>query len=150
MIAWRLARKRYGPALDGAGGRFAEGRWNSVGSLICYCASSPALAILEKRVHVPRFADLPSDLTLYKIDIPDNLPVRQLGAELPINWTTSVKLTQSIGDNACREGKTAVLIVPSAIVEMDRNILLIGAHAGIARVRVREEHDVQLDRRLFD
>lgn len=150
MIAWRLARKSHGPALDGAGGRHTAGRWNSKGSPVCYCTSSPALAILERRVHVPRYADLPADLVLYKLNIPDGLPQREILAELPKDWIHNPALTQAIGDGTCRRRDIAVLIVPSAIIELDRNVLLVGTHPAIMKIEVLDKFKVRFDQRLFD
>ena len=151
MKAWRLARARYGPAVDGAGGRRVAGRWNSKGSAICYCAECAPLAVLEIRVHVARYADLPADLRLYELDIPDDLPSRRVTlGELPVDWTKQEQHTRAMGDAACASGALAILIVPSAVVHVANNVLVLGSHPGWRRVRVIAEHDLALDRRLFD
>lgn len=87
---------------------------------------------------------------MYKVEIPDDLPVLEAIHSLPAEWRSDVSYTQALGDRACMARDAAVLVVPSVIVEMDRNILLIGSHAGNARIRVVDEHPMELDRRLFD
>ena len=59
MLLWRLSIARYARIFDGGYGLHNEGRWNSRGTRITYAATSPALCVLEKLVHIDDPALLP-------------------------------------------------------------------------------------------
>ncbi len=52
MLLWRLSGKHHAHAFDGWYGLFFDGRWNTMGHAVTYCATSPALCVLEKAVHI--------------------------------------------------------------------------------------------------
>ncbi len=52
MLLWRLSGVQYASAFDGGYGLLFEGRWNTAGHAVTYCASSPSLCVLEKLVHI--------------------------------------------------------------------------------------------------
>ena len=59
MRLWRLSSVRHARDFTGGYGLSNNGRWNTVGRAVTYCATVPSLAALEKRVHVTDAADLP-------------------------------------------------------------------------------------------
>jgi len=78
VLAFRLVRPEYALGLDGEGARLAGGRWNSPGTALIYCASSPALAALESWVHLPitmRVRDGLPLLVLVSVFVPDEMEV---------------------------------------------------------------------------
>ena len=149
MRVWRLARAVH-PALDGEGARRVGGRWNAPGVPVAYTSSHLSLAALEVLVHTDP-ALLPRDLTAFEIDVPDDLAVERVEAgTLPDEWV------QAAESEACREagagwidaGRSAVLVVPSAIVPVETNVLLNPRHAGAGRVRVTARRPFAFDPRL--
>ena len=98
MRVWRLAREVY-PVLDGEGARRWGGRWNSRGTPVVYSAGSPALAVLEYRAAVD-VADVPEDLSLAEIHVPDDLTVEVLPPDtLPVDWRRPLhERCREIGD----------------------------------------------------
>jgi RES domain-containing protein len=52
MLLWRLSGLRHASSFDGGYGLLFDGRWNTVGHAVTYCAISPSLCVLEKLVHV--------------------------------------------------------------------------------------------------
>lgn len=52
MLLWRLSIRRYASIFDGGYGLLFDGRWNTVGHAVTYCATSPSLCVLEKLVHI--------------------------------------------------------------------------------------------------
>jgi RES domain-containing protein len=148
MILWRLTRRPHAD-LSGRGGELADGRWHTRGRPVVYCAASAALAVLEVRVHLDLPLDLlPDDYVLMRIAAPDHLEVRNSG-DLPGGWRSQEGLCRPIGDAWLKEGSTALLSVPSAIVAMERNILVKPKHAGAARIIVAEIVPFPWDERLF-
>jgi RES domain-containing protein len=52
MLLWRLSIRRYANIFDGGYGLLFDGRWNTVGHAVTYCATSPSLCVLENLVHI--------------------------------------------------------------------------------------------------
>jgi RES domain-containing protein len=150
MILWRLTRRPHGD-LSGRGGRLADGRWHTRGRPVMYCAGSAALAVLEVRVRLDLPLDLlPDDYVLMQIAAPDDLEVRVIRpADLPAGWQSREDLCRPTGDGWLAEGSTALLSVPSAIVEVERNVLLNPGHRDAGRVAVVELTPFRWDQRLF-
>ena len=150
MILWRLTRRPYAD-LSGRGGRLADGRWHTRGRPIVYCAATAALALLEARVHLDLPLDLlPDDYVLMKIDAPDELALRTVGlAELPAGRRSREDLCRRVGDAWLDEAATALLSVPSVIIEVERNIILNPRHRQCARISVAEILPFGWDERLL-
>jgi RES domain-containing protein len=109
---WRLARRAHA-ALDGEGARGYGGRWNSAGRRLLYTSSHLSLAALEALVHFDA----------------DALAMEQVSADiLPIGWTRQEFATRAFGDEWLTAARTPVLIVPSAIVPEETNVLVNPAH----------------------
>src|SRR5436309_105001 len=52
MRLWRLSSARRARDFDGGFGLHNNGRWNTKGRPVTYCATVPSLSALEKRAHV--------------------------------------------------------------------------------------------------
>ncbi|WP_066455969.1 RES family NAD+ phosphorylase [Castellaniella caeni] len=146
MILWRISAF---PDLSGRGGLFASGRWHRAGRPIVYLTETPASAMLEVLVHLeidPE--DVPEQLRLMRIHIPDALVTSQDALSLPDDWPERQALTQQIGDTWLEEGATALLRVPSAIMPHTDNWLFNPSHplSGQATLSIET---LQLDQRLF-
>lgn len=152
MILWRLTRRAYAD-LSGRGGEFADGRWHTRGRPVVYCAGTAALAVLEVRVHLDLPLDLlPDDYVLMKIDAPDELEAQRVPVrDLAKGWREprGEALCRAVGDAWLRAGSAALLSVPSAIVEVERNLLVNPRHPDAKHVRVDEILPFGWDERLF-
>ncbi|HWB85313.1 MAG TPA: RES family NAD+ phosphorylase [Bryobacteraceae bacterium] len=148
MILWRISNH---PALDGAGGLRAAGRWHTRGQRVVYCAPNPAAALVEVLVHLEiDAADLPRSLRYLEIDGPDSASVETLDSRiLGRNWPTNLATTRRAGDAWLRSGRTALLRVPSAIVPATWNVLINPLHRDSAAIRVVHIHDHAVDLRLL-
>jgi RES domain-containing protein len=83
MILWRLSGEQHARSLDGGYGLAHDGRWNTAGHAVTYCATSPSLCVLEKLVHVED-PDLLPALVMVRYDVPDGMGMETLSvAELP-------------------------------------------------------------------
>lgn len=150
MVLWRLTRRPHAD-LSGRGGELADGRWHTRGRPVVYCSATAALAVLEVRVHLDLPLELlPDDYVLMKIVAADELdaPILQV-SDLPDAWRGREDLCRPFGDAWLRDGAAALLSVPSAIVEIERNILLNPRHPDAARVEVEGVAPFSWDRRLF-
>ena len=153
MRLWRLASARRAADFDGGYGIFNDGRWNTRGRPVTYCATVPSLAALEKRVHVTDPALLPPQV-MVAYDVPDRISMRRVDIdELPADWAMQQTHTQGIGDSWLDSAKEVLLFVPSVIVPIanapDRNVLINHHAADIAAVRLEAATPFTLDPRLF-
>lgn len=154
----RIYRISNYPDLNGDGGRRAAGRWHSKGRPIVYCAATPAAALLEAIAYVARNDStlIPATFQLLTIELPDDVPRESVSrAQLPLDWQARPAHTRAIGDAWLLGGKSAVLVVPSALAPHTENFLLNPAHPdlqppGRGRIRVVEVAKYPFDSRLFE
>jgi RES domain-containing protein len=135
LIAYRLSRRAY-VALDGEGARLYGGRWNPKGVPMVYAASTLSLAALECLVHFAP-STLPTSYVSVAIEIPDDVPTEEWTVvKLPKNWaeTPAPASLQALGARWVREARTAVLLVPSAVIPGERNVLLNPRHPDAERI----------------
>ena len=154
MYLWRLSGAEFANRFDGGYGLLNDGRWNSRGRLVTYCATGPALCLLERLVHIMDLSGLPDETTLVQYDVPDELAVdvRPL-KRLPPWWRADADATRAIGD-AWLDGVSAPLLaVPSVVVPVagsdDRNILVNHRHLDAARISITRVERFEFDPRLF-
>jgi RES domain-containing protein len=153
MLLWRLSSARRAADFDGGYGLLNDGRWNTRGRPVTYCATVPSLAALEKRVHVADPALLPPQI-MVAYDVPDGISMRTIDIdELPADWVTQQTRTQGIGDNWLDSAQEVLLSVPSVAVPIanapDRNILINHRAANVSVVRIEAATPFTLDPRLF-
>jgi RES domain-containing protein len=153
MFLWRLSTKQHAAKFDGGYGLLFDGRWNTIGHAVTDAATSPALCVLEKLVHVDDPTLLP-ELAMVRYDVPDTIGVEEIAlAALPDGWRKNEAWTQRLGDLWHRSGRTALLKVPSAIVPIepspDRNVVINNRHPDAAAIRIASIEPFALDTRLL-
>ncbi len=153
MILWRLSGERHAKAFDGGYGLLYDGRWNTVGHAVTYCATSPSLCVLEKLVHIEDPALLPA-LVMVRYEVPDGLVVETITVgDLPATWRRQESLTQQRGDSWHEARATLLLRVPSAVVPLDgspdMNVLINHRHPAAAEIKLIAAEAFALDGRLF-
>lgn len=152
MKAWRIEKRRRAAAVTtGEGGRIAGGRWNSPGLPVVYASEHLSLAILEILVHAPAPEQRIVPRSRTEIDIPDTLVEVLRPKRLPDRFGpgTPYAETQAIGDEWLAAKRTVALVVPSAIVPAEHNILLNPAHPDFAKVTWGAFETIALDARLW-
>jgi RES domain-containing protein len=150
MLFWRICRRRYASAASGEGARLYGGRWNRRGVRVVYASTSLALAAVETFVNLePNLR--PADLVSIEGEIPDTLEVTQLDSKLlPKNWyATRDESLRRFGDEWVRAGKSVALLVPSAAIRGERNVLLNPAHTDFSKVIFRQPQAFEFDVRMF-
>ncbi len=96
--------------------------------------------------------DPPKDLVMVAADVPNSVSRRRIAAsDVPSNWRTTPAPPElaAIGDAFALDGRTAVLIVPSALAPAESNWLINPQHPHFARVRVHQPEAFQYDPRFF-
>lgn len=153
MILWRLSGRHHARAFDGGYGLLYDGRWNTIGHAVTYCATSPSLCVLEKLVHVEDPGLLPA-LVMVRYEASDSLAADTIAiTDLPDEWRLQESWTQQQGDAWHDDRRTPLLRVPSAIVPLDgspdTNVLINHRHPAAARVNLVQAEPFVLDPRLF-
>ena len=154
MRLWRLANPEDAYRFDGGYGLHHDGRWNTRGHPVTYCATGPALCLLEKLVHVEDPRLLPDNTTLVCYEAPDDFVVDEARLdELPDNWRSNLAVTQRIGDDWLDGDGGCLLRVPSVIVPVadsdDRNVLINHRHEEAVRIAITYTRIFAYDPRLF-
>jgi RES domain-containing protein len=151
MIIFRLAKAKYSYDISGNGAFKTGGRWNSKGIAMVYTSDSRALCTAEIAIHTP-LGLLPVDYKIITIEIPDSIIIKTLAkSKLPSDWNSIPHSgsTQEIGDKFIKLNKSAVLKVPSAVVQGDFNYLLNPKHSDFKKVKIRKVEPFVFDSRLF-
>ena len=147
---WRITKAtRAATAFDGEGARLHGGRWNSPGMAVVYTAGSQSLAVLELLVHLQA-----SRLLAAYVSIRATFDTRLVETidttAMPPNWRrypAPVALRQ-IGDRWIAERRSAILQLPSAIVQAESNYLLNPQHPDFRSVVIARAEPFELDSRL--
>jgi RES domain-containing protein len=150
MKVWRLFPERFREtAFTGVGGLYAARRWNHLGTVMVYCATSPALAALEFYVNLEP-NEAPNDLLMAEATIPDDL-VEQLNLDLlPSGWRELNSLIcRDLGSAWAASGRSVALQVPSAVVDGDWNLLLNPMHADFGKVQLAAPKPFRYDERIY-
>ena len=151
MNVYRISQTKYAHDRKGSG---VDGRWNSQGQYIIYTGGSLALSCLEKLVHTPGTSLYSGDFSVVTLYIPDTLPIFELSiaklTRLNADWHKVINypMTQLLGDTWLRKMETAVLKVPSAIIDMEFNYLLNPAHPDFEKIKISNVSKFTFDPRL--
>lgn len=151
MRFWRICRRRYAAeAASGTGARLYGGRWNSRGVSVVYASTSLALAAVETFVNLePNQA--PSDLVSIEGDIPAAAAVGRLEiTALPRRWRESRdESLRPFGDDWIRGGESVALLVPSAAIHGEWNVLLNPVHPDFLKIGFKPPQPFHFDARMF-
>jgi len=151
MRAYRLSSKAHqAKAFTGEGARLAGGRWNHKGTRVVYCSESRALAAIELFVNLdPALA--PAALVLIAIDVPDSIITEVDVATLPSDWRAypAPDAVKDVGSEWAKEGTSAGLLVPSAVMPEEKNLLLNPEHPDFARVKIGKPSKFTFDSRMW-
>ncbi len=136
--------------LNGEGGLLYSARWHTAGHPIVYLAESAAGALLEVLVHLElEDNDLPRPYNLLRVSVPEDFAMEQLEIPNDDSWKDNERITQAIGDEWLRSGRTALAQVPSAIMPDTRNYLLNTEHADASGIQVARITKAEFDSRLL-
>lgn len=151
MLGWRVAKASRAADLSGKGAAIVGGRWNRIDVPAVYMGLSPAICSLETFVHAagrPQFA-----LTISCFELPDDpsLYLEPGASDLPPGWDTLPADSPSMayGTRWLEAGAHLGLIVPSVVLQLERNIVLNPRHPAISSVRLRQVYDFAYDERMY-
>ena len=115
-----------------------------------YASTSLALAAIETFVNLEPNLQ-PKDLVAIEGEIPRALKIGRLQTKfLPANWhATRNESLRRFGDEWIQAGRTAALLVPSAAIRGERNVLLNLAHSEFSKVKFHPPAPFAFDVRMF-
>ncbi|ARP80154.1 hypothetical protein CAL12_04465 [Bordetella genomosp. 8] len=144
MKLWRIATETRNYAADdlsGMGAARNPGRWNQETEAVVYTAPTIAMAVLETAAHISE-GGLPLNRFLVEIDVPE--PVWRSRAftvpgELPTAWCAipAGRASVAVGSHWLRQGRTAILVVPSVVVPEEGVTLINPSHGDTRQFKVR-------------
>jgi len=115
-----------------------------------YASTSLALAAIETFVNLEPNLQ-PNDLVSIEGEIPDDLKIGRLDPNtLPRDWhETRDESLRHFGDEWIRAGETVALLVPSAPIPGEWNVLLNPAHADFHKTKFGASVPFEFDARMF-
>ena len=115
-----------------------------------YTSSTASLAALELLAHLPRTTDL-NHFVIFACSFPEGLVQTIDAAALPPRWRESPppRELQETGDRWIAAGSSAVLRVPSVIIDSEWNFLMNPAHKDFGSIEVADPVPFNLDLRLM-
>lgn len=151
MRAWRISKAKRAADLSGLGAAIEGGRWNEAEAAAVYLGLSPAICCLETFVHQTQRPVIPMKITEFELPEDAELYLEPSEKELPVGWAAlpADKPSMSLGTDWLNRGSHLGLIVPSAVLPLERNIVLNPRHPAISRVKISRIMDFTYDDRLF-
>jgi RES domain-containing protein len=147
MLVYRITQTKYAGKLI-ASGRAA--RWNPNDIWMIYTACSRSLACLENAVRRSQ-AGLSALFSIMTIEVPDHIKIKTIPLnDLPVDWTdyNLMYVTQRIGGTWINEHETAILKIPSSVIEEEVNYLLNPDHRDFEQIKVIKIQPFVFDKRL--
>ena len=151
MLGWRITKAKRAADLSGMGAAIEGGRWNEMDVPAVYMGLSPAICALETFVHTASYPRVPLKITRFILPDDDTLYLEPNPADLSKGWSMlpADRPSMSYGTKWL-QGKTHLgLIVPSAVLPLERNMVINPAHPAISQVRMDAMFDFIYDERMF-
>lgn len=133
---------------DATGSTIAPGRWNTPSSPLIYTSQHYSTALLEKLVHGS--GRLPPNQHYVEITLPRGLSYEVFSLPALPGWDSMpATVSKVFGERWCLEKRSAILLVPSVVAQLDSNILINPAHSEFKMIEASLHQPVFWDRRLF-
>ena len=151
MFAWRIAKAKRADDLSGKGAALDGGRWNDVDMPAVYMGLTPAICSLETFVHTNQYPSMPLKITRFELPDDETLYVEPTPDELPDGWQAIPpdRPSMAFGTKWLLSCQHLGLIVPSAVLPLERNIMLNPMHPAMARVKIDAQYDFMYDERMY-
>lgn len=151
MRAWRISKSKRARDLSGMGAAIEGGRWNDAEVPAVYLGLSPAICCLETFVHQTCRPQIPMKITV--LELPDDpaLYLEPALSDLPAMWAAlpADRPSMAYGTAWLTRNEQLGLILPSAVLSIERNIMLNPRHPAMSRVQIVDVLDFTYDPRMF-
>lgn len=147
MLVYRITLNQYSQTLKASG---LAARWNPNEVMMIYTSASRSLSCLENVVHRGKIG-LTHLFRIMTIEIPETVLIKKINsAELNENWKNydQLNFTQNLGKNWIDSGETAVLQVPSSVIEEEVNYLINPKHPNFEQIKLVKTQPFIFDNRI--
>lgn len=148
--AWRIVKEKHAAtAFSGQGAARTGGRWNSRGVPVVYTSGTKSLAALESLVHLN--PPVPFKYIAIRVQFAETLIGKVPLKSLPADWRAEPPppSSKAVGDAWARQGRSAVLELPSVIISGEANYLLNPAHPDFKKISIGKPEPFSFDPRLL-
>ena len=151
MFTFRISQTRYARLLTASG---IYARWNYEGRQVIYTGGSAALSCLEISVHKTGASLHSGDFSITTFNIPHTLHIGEVLikdlSRKARDWFTvaNYPITQEISEGWLNSGSSAILKVPSAIIQNEFNYLLNVNHPDFSKIKIARLAKFTFDPRL--
>ncbi|MEI5668493.1 RES family NAD+ phosphorylase [Bosea sp. CCNWLW174] len=136
------------PIFDATASTIGPGRWNTPGSPLIYSSEHYSTALLEKLVQGS--GRLPPNQHHIEITLPRGLSYEVFSPSSLAGWDSMpATASKEFGAQWCQQRRSAILIVPSVVARLNRNVLINPAHSEFGTITASLHEPVYWDRRLF-
>ncbi len=136
------------PIWDDGGARLSSGRWHEAGAAVIYASEHYSTAMLEKLVHYQ--GELPQGQHFIEITIPAATSYEVVNVDLIDGWATADgEAARRFGRSWYLEMRSAILVVPSVVARMERNVVFNTQHTEFRKIKTGLETPIWWDERLF-
>ena len=136
------------PIWSESSARRTLGRWHEAGSSVIYASEHHSTAMLGKLVRYG--GEIPPNQHHMEISIPSGVSYEVANVDLIKGGAdTSGEAARRFGRDWFRNRRSAILIVPSVVARLDRNVVFNVSHKDFARITVGLETPIWWDTRLF-
>ena len=136
------------PVWSAEGAKRTSGRWHEAGAAVIYASEHYATAMLEALAHWN--GTLPPNQHFIEIAVPEGTGYEVATAETVPGWSApDGEAARRFGRRWYNENRSTILIVPSVVARVERNIVINAQHPEFGRLKVGLETPVWWDRRLF-
>ena len=137
------------PIYDARGSAVFPGRWNDASTPVIYASEHYSTAMLEKLVRGS--GALPPNQHFIAITVPKGTSYEVVTKDHLSGWDTlEPAASREFGARWVREGRSAILLVPSYVARIERNIVINPRHAEAGSIETRLPEPVWWDQRLFE
>jgi RES domain-containing protein len=136
------------PIYDGRGATLYPGRWNEGRIPLIYAAEHYSTAMLEKLAHGN--GRLPPNQHFIAITLPKGTSYEVVTKDHLPGWDEPERaISRESGERWARQGRSVILLVPSYVARIERNVIINPAHADAAGIETSLPEPAWWDERLF-
>jgi RES domain-containing protein len=136
------------PIYDPGGSTSAPGRWNDARTPVIYASEHYSNAMLEKLARGNGL--LPPNQNFVVITVPKGTSYEVVTKDHLPGWDTrQPAASREFGAQWVEEGRSPILLVPSYVARIERNVVINPAHADAAAIEASLPEPVWWDERLF-
>ena len=136
------------PVWSTEGATRTSGRWHEAGAEVIYASEHYSTAMLEKLVHWN--GALPPNQHFIEIAMPPGTSYEVVTADIVPDWADrGGEAARRFGRRWYDESRSTILLVPSVVARMERNVVINRRHPDFQSLSVGLETPVWWDQRLF-